>query len=251
MPTLCNYLQETAGRHADRLGVSIFDLEPRGLTWVLARLHVRLVELPGWQGPVEVETWPSGSRGYYATRDFLALDAEGAEVARATSRWMVLDRERRRPVRLPRDVAALPVPRRPRALPGPSLQLPRLERPGPGRSFAVRRRDLDVNAHVNHVRYLEWALEALPPSFADGHRPRELEADFRSELHYSQSVMVQAGEPRTADGQTELRFLLTVEGQTAEKEAEAARLCFRWASEVESPVSADPGASSADTPPEE
>ena len=35
--TLFNYMQDAAGEHAARLGVSVLDLFKRNLTWVLSR----------------------------------------------------------------------------------------------------------------------------------------------------------------------------------------------------------------------
>ena len=35
-------MMETAGRHAEILGVGVRDLHAKGLTWVLARLHVKI-----------------------------------------------------------------------------------------------------------------------------------------------------------------------------------------------------------------
>ena len=39
-------MMETAGRHAEKLGVGVRDLHAKGLTWVLARLHVEIASIP-------------------------------------------------------------------------------------------------------------------------------------------------------------------------------------------------------------
>ena len=39
---LLDEMMETAGRHAEILGVGVRDLHAKGLTWVLARLHVKV-----------------------------------------------------------------------------------------------------------------------------------------------------------------------------------------------------------------
>ena len=39
-------MQETAGRHAEKLGVGVRDLHAKGLTWVLARFHVQFKTIP-------------------------------------------------------------------------------------------------------------------------------------------------------------------------------------------------------------
>ena len=55
--TLCNWLQEAAGNHANALGWSVDALAPKGLTWVLSRLHLEIGRLPAWKEVVRVATW--------------------------------------------------------------------------------------------------------------------------------------------------------------------------------------------------
>lgn len=43
---LLDCMQDAAGIHADSLGAGIRTLMEKGLTWVLARLHVRCAPLP-------------------------------------------------------------------------------------------------------------------------------------------------------------------------------------------------------------
>ncbi|WP_412063378.1 acyl-[acyl-carrier-protein] thioesterase [Rubrivirga sp. IMCC45206] len=160
--TVCDLLQEAAGEHAlaaDREG---FPLPDGGWsTWVLSQLSVRIGRRPAMREIVEVETWPAALDGLRATRDFRVTDADGAVLAVATSRWFLIDIDRRRPVRLPPAMDGFEAGAKPRAheMPDP----PRAPDPVEHRAeFAVRRSDLDRVGHANNVRFIEWALEALP-----------------------------------------------------------------------------------------
>ena len=42
LATLCNYMQESAGLSADKLGWGICKLQDEGLTWMLSRLYVKV-----------------------------------------------------------------------------------------------------------------------------------------------------------------------------------------------------------------
>ena len=44
------------------------------MTWVLSRLHVQILRFPFWRERIHLETWPSGKKGKFATRDFLIYD---------------------------------------------------------------------------------------------------------------------------------------------------------------------------------
>ena len=50
--------------------------------------------------------------------------------------------------------------------------------------------ELDLNGHVNNVRYIEWILNHLPRDFHGTHRLMELEINFLGEALYGQTVFV-------------------------------------------------------------
>lgn len=189
--SICNYLQEAAGNHARQLGLSIEQLED--LTWVLGKLHLHLDHVPSWRQTIDIETWPSGENGLIATRDFL-LSVGGFEFGRATSAWFMLNIQRRRPVRMPRAVRDLRLPSRPPTLPHefPPIHLP--DEFSHETEFRVRYSDLDMNRHVNNVRYVEWALEGVPRHLIAGYRLSNLEVHFKAETVAGEIVRVQTAE---------------------------------------------------------
>lgn len=220
---LCDYLQEAASAHAVDLGISIGDLGRSQLTWVLGRLQLSIDRLPTWQDAVEVTTWPSRLRGFFVNRDFLVESAGREVLARATSTWFVIDVDRRRAVRIPEVVRALRLPERERALRETWAKLPAPDAPDRTGRFAIRRSDLDLNDHVNHVSYLEWALETLDLEFFSARRLARLEIDFLAELTYGDSVLTEAQTIPDGDSTT---VLFSVRGERAPDEA--ARIRSHW-----------------------
>jgi acyl-ACP thioesterase len=189
---LATYFQEAAGRHADALGVAMQDLLADGKAWVLARFRMEIERLPGWGEAVTLETWPSGLDRLYATREVVFRDAEGAVLATGTSAWLVIDTERRRPLRPPEALYEIDVPDRPAPLDGDEADLSAPTREDRSRRFTVRYHDLDLNRHVNNVRYLEWALETLPPEVLDEHRCAALALQFEAETTLGDPVRATA-----------------------------------------------------------
>ena len=199
LPTLCDYLQESAGNHATALGVATDRLLDEGIAWVLTRLRVEVDRYPAWREELTVETWPSALDRLYAQRDFVVTDADGAEIARATSQWFVMDVVRRRPTRPPASLAEVDRPERPHAVAPDRTPLATLEVPEHERLFSVRRSDLDLNQHVNNVRYVEWALEAAPDALDEHHRPHRLDVQFRAESVYGDTVRSACSPTETDD----------------------------------------------------
>lgn len=182
--SLCNYFQEAAGNHAHALGVSSLLLP--GWTWVLSRLHVRIDRMPAWRKAVRIETWPSGHNGLLAWREFSLLDDSGIVLAAGSSAWVMIDLARRRPVRLPPSIDAIPIPDRTRPIADP---FPRLDPPSEApitREFEVYPSDLDQNGHANNVCFAAWALDALP---ATPGSLSSLEIDFRAEARAGDRIV--------------------------------------------------------------
>ena len=53
---------------------------------------------------------------------------------------------------------------------------------GGGITWLAGFRDLDINSHVNNVRYAEWILETLPHEVLFNWHLTSLELEFKSEL---------------------------------------------------------------------
>ena len=190
--SLCDFLQEAAGGHVRELGVSVADLLPRGLTWVLSRLRLRVDRLPRRGERVEVTTWPSGVDRLFALRDFRLLDVQGERVAAAVTGWLLVDLASRRPLRT-------------RTVFDPALgaDIPRVlecgieklggfaaaERETP---FDVRLRDLDENDHVNNARIAEWVAESVDRGTWERRSVSALDIDFLSEIRHRDHLLARA-----------------------------------------------------------
>ena len=189
---LADYFQEAAGRHADALGVSMQEFLDEGKAWVLAHLHLQLERRPRWNDTVEIETWPSGLDRLFARREFVFRDETGTQLAQGTSAWLVIDVERRRPLRPPSVLHDIDTPDRPRPVDADLDDLPAPDRVDRTRDFTVRYHDLDLNRHVNNVRYLEWALETLPAEVLDEYECLALALQFEAEATHGDPIRATA-----------------------------------------------------------
>jgi acyl-ACP thioesterase len=189
---LCAYLQEAAGLHAAALGASMARLRESGLAWVLHRLRVEIDEYPRQGEAVEVVTWPSRFDRVVADREFEVCDERGRRLAAATSRWAVADLRLRRPVRMPEFILAIGGEDRPAPVALTRGELPAVSAPAVGKTFAVRRSDLDVVHHVNNTQYVGWLLETVPDEVEAGLRPAAVELAFQREALYGDVVLSQA-----------------------------------------------------------
>ena len=196
---LMGYLEDAAGAHASAFGLGVRELQPRGFAWVLSRYNLRVLRVPLLGESLEVATWPSGRTAVFATRDFEVCDARGSVVALATTSWAVIDLVSKRPRRMSDVVSPeLVVDRRAiaddfRSLPAPEGALSQVALP-------VLRRDLDMNVHVNHAVYADWALEAAPAQLAQAGPPRGLEVAYVAEARLGDAIVSSCAPAADGDG---------------------------------------------------
>lgn len=189
--TVCNLLQETAGRHVETLGWSIKQLGAKRQTWVLARLRVKVLGELQLGDEAVVSTWTAGASKAYAVREFRVEDGSGRPVALASSGWLLVDLATRRPLRPPAEVAALGAGA-PRAIEDAFARLPDMPPAAWSRTVRVGLSSLDMNRHANNVAIVTWLLDVLDGDAVAGRRLAELAVEFRAEARWADPLVVEA-----------------------------------------------------------
>lgn len=161
LPAICNYFQEVAGNNAKDLNFDITDMHEQNLTWVLFRMDINIHKYSKWRDSITVETWPASGDSLRAYRNYRLLDEKGDELGNCLSYWMVMNLETRRPSRIPQEVLDTRLTNRPHVTVVKKNRIKTFKEDGFEKKIIVRRSDLDMNNHVNNVRYLEWMLESI------------------------------------------------------------------------------------------
>lgn len=186
---LMNILQDIAAEHAMKLGFGVNDLYEKSLAWFLGRLSVRVDRYPRCHEDITVTTWPCGGKGLISFRDFQITDSAEKIIAAASSGWLVVDLNRRRPLRPNRALGDFPLNPR-RAL---ETDFDEIEEPAEfqfSKTFEPRFEEIDLNNHVNNSIYLTWATESMPRQILNGYTPAEIDIAFKSEVALGKPVTV-------------------------------------------------------------
>jgi acyl-ACP thioesterase len=188
-PHLCRLMQETAWGHAEHLRMGTRDFARQGLAWVLSRFTMRLVRRPRWRETLRVHTSVPAREKLYFHRDFFLTDADGGELARASSLWFAIDAARRRPRRTASYAGHVVVTEYADLLGTPE----KLEPPAagePAATFRVRYHDLDLNGHLTSSRYLDWVLDSFPGELHRDHELRGLTVNYLAEALLDEELRV-------------------------------------------------------------
>ena len=187
--SLCNFMQEAAGKNARALGISATELHPRNYAWVLSRMAIRIDAYPRWNDRLQVQTWPSGIRRLLSLRDFLFVDGQANRIGACVSAWLVMDRDSRRMVRVEPFLGKLKPRSDQHVLPNRLNKLHKLSSHEHTQRFTVSYMDLDGNQHVNNVSYIEWMLKGLPMEAQSSGILSGLEINFTAEALLGDDVL--------------------------------------------------------------
>ena len=186
LSSLLFYAQEVAGKHSALLGADYDTLAQKKLFWAVTRHKVQITRLPTLGETITVETWPMPTTRVAFPRALAAYDAQGNELFRSISLWVLMDPESRAMV-LPGksgvDVGGL--------LTGTELSAPHSIVPKALQNRADRTVTytcLDRNGHMNNTRYLDWVADLLPSDFHQEHSPKELVICYASEALENQQI---------------------------------------------------------------
>lgn len=145
----------------------------QGTAWVIRAITVEYLRPAVADDVLEVTTWVSNWRRVWAQREYLMQRRSDQEVvARASAKWVYVDRATGQPQRIPADIERLIGVRegavRPYRLPEERLGQHEFHWP-----HRVRRYELDAMRHVNNAVYLNWVEEAKFRAAAEAGWPLE------------------------------------------------------------------------------
>lgn len=210
LPALVSYMQEAAWENTRDLGISMYELLERGLTWVLQRMRVEMFRYPTHGDKLTVETWASGRERVFLHRDFRIYNEARELLGQATSVWLVMDVVKRQLVSVPDFILAVEVVPGREPLPFAKGKLPQLQEAQHEQQMPVRWHDIDLNRHVTNTRYLQWALDTLPLEVLEQKQLQEIDIIFKAESILGDTV-VSATAPDTADANAYLHRLTSQE----------------------------------------
>ena len=179
------FFQEAAICHAENLNVGREEMMRTGQVWILSRMSVIVDRRPNYFESITVRSWPRGGEKLFAVRDYDIRDKDDIPIVRARSGWIILDMEKRRPLRPQSVMDSLPLNDGENALSPEDSAIAALEERNNLQKTAERKArytDLDFNGHVNNVRYIQWIEDSLEPSLLENADKMRLDINYLNEI---------------------------------------------------------------------
>lgn len=193
MGHLGNHMLNAADFHSNERGFGMNYLNTIHKTWVLSRLVIEMEEMPRAYSEFYVETWVESAMRYFTNRNFKVVDAANGKVyGYGRSVWAMIDTDTRQPS----DIFAIhdgdignyiengmdcPVAKCSRVnVSDAATEACRMD---------VKYSDIDVNGHVNSVKYIEHVLDLFDVGWYAENRISRLEVAYVAESYHGDSLV--------------------------------------------------------------
>lgn len=184
---LGNQMLNAADFHSTDRGFGMKYLMTINRSWVLSRLAIEMTEMPGQHERYSVETWVESAMRFFTSRNFRVTGSDGRVLGFGRSIWAMIDTETRQPTDIfSIDNGAInnwivtdktcPIEQ--------SSRVKMSEKAGFVRSIDVNYNDIDINGHVNSVKYIEHTLDLWDIDWYREHRLKRFEIAYVAETHY-------------------------------------------------------------------
>ena len=187
-PAILNLMHEAAMQNVLKLKVSVWDLEPHQISWVLMRMDLKVKRFPRLGEKIKVCTYPSGFEKFFTYRDYLVYDESGEKIAYSSSTWVLMDTVARKLRRIPPFILDFEMPPAKNCLPRIRHKLPAFGEVNQSVEFEVHWYDLDFNQHLNNVSFIKWLLQTVDDPLLTAGSLSELDIMYRSECRWKDRV---------------------------------------------------------------
>ena len=186
--TLGKALLNAAEHHAKARGFGMMDLNGRHYTWVLSRLTIEMQQMPRVYETVRVNTWIENIYRLFTNRNFSIKGENGEAYGYARSIWAMIDYDTRQPAQLEQMEGGVFQPYLSPEEPCPITPQGRV-RPLTDDDFVkahhAKYSDIDLNGHVNSIKYVEHIMDLFPiEAYQDGRNLQRLEIAYMAESYY-------------------------------------------------------------------
>jgi acyl-ACP thioesterase len=195
MGHLGNHMLNAADFHSSARGFGMKYLLTINRSWVLSRLAIEMDEMPMQYTKFNVETWVESAMRYFTSRNFrvvapITQEGTGEVIEKVygygRSIWAMIDTESRQPTDIfSIDNGAInnwivndkecPIDKGGRVKMSDGAEFVH--------TIDTYYSDVDINGHINSVKYIEHVLDLWPLDWYRTHRIRRFEIAYVAEAH--------------------------------------------------------------------
>lgn len=199
--SLVNYFEDIALRHSNSIGLGLDKLEELNFAWMINKWYISMEKYPKYNEKFKITTWAPFFDKVRAGREYIIFDQYNNTVGKATSLWIFLNTTRRRPIRIPDDIANAYEPEPERAIEYEFSKAGTFDIENSSKDINIRKSDVDLYGHVNNKRYIEWMEEIVPDNIYEKYKMVECEIAYYKEVVYGSNVKIKIKNLKSSDNE--------------------------------------------------
>ena len=184
-------LEDIAGLHSATVGLGLNEISKTGCAWVVLNWQMQIIKRPAYNDELTAYTWSTSVDKLFAERDFRITDKNGDTIVIATSRWIYMDINRRRPVRItPKIMDRYESEPENRVF---TEKITKTDIPDTDYieiAYNILRRDVDHLGHMHNISYLDAAYDVMPEEYFNGPHFNFVSIEYRKELLKNDDVKI-------------------------------------------------------------
>lgn len=158
--SILDLFQNVAGKHATKLGVGYNELLKKNRAWMIVRTKIHIIKQPKQEETVTIRTWPLPLNKIDANRCYEMVNENNEVLIRGISKWVNVDINLRRVVRLDIDYGIGEFDHDHNLLEN-FEKIKEIEDCINVVKVIPSYLDLDHNGHVNNSKYINFAMNNI------------------------------------------------------------------------------------------
>ena len=188
LSSIIDFICDVGTQQSESVGGGMEYCTNNNCAWVFYKYDIKMYRYPRFGEIISLSTTPVGFKKFYGLRKYVIRDDKNEIIGEALALFFLINIEKRRPMRIQKEQYDF------YGVDGDvdydiSMdKLERVEEEQYSKQFDIRYSDIDSNKHVNNVKYVEWAMEAVPIEVINDYQLTRIKVTFEKETTYGERV---------------------------------------------------------------
>lgn len=188
LSSIIDFICDVGTQQSESVGGGIEYCTNNNCAWVFYKYDIKMYRYPRFGEIISLSTTPVGFKKFYGLRKYIIRDEKNEIIGEALALFFLINIEKRRPMRIQKEQYDF------YGVSGDvdyDINMDKLERfEGEEyyKQFDIRYSDIDSNKHVNNVKYVEWAIEAVPIEVINNYQLTRIKVIFEKETTYGEKI---------------------------------------------------------------
>ncbi|WP_315081770.1 acyl-ACP thioesterase domain-containing protein [uncultured Clostridium sp.] len=188
LSSIINYICDVGSRQSELIGGGMEYCTTNNCAWVFYKYDIKMYRYPKFGETISLTTKAIGFKKFYGLRKYYIKDSEGVLIGEALALFFLINIEKRRPMRIQKEQYEFYGVDDDLDHDVSMEDIEKVEEEQFIKEFQIRYSDIDSNKHVNNVKYIEWAIEAVPLETIKEYELNRIKVLFAKETTYGKTI---------------------------------------------------------------